>query len=427
MNSSRPLSRRKLLAALGAAGAVMAAGSLPSAVKARGAETLIHNVKEYGALGQGSYGDTDSAGIQSAVHTAAQTGGIVYIPAGRYILTKPVQLKSGIRIMGAGISQTTLTATAGCAFTSLPPASDIEITGLSFHGGSAPGAVASPVEDSIISLLQASHVSITDCRFFTLSSPILLRNCHSCRVDHCDFELILGNIPGKPHYGTGIYCSGGEGHTFFRNTFKSVTNTAVYLDGGCSRSVIQSNDVTYIDQYAFLVQSDQAAEPAARNDIIYNRITNLGAAKSGITAILLKRNVSGCTVSHNEITDLDGDGIRLEGDQESGKLQPADHTLQGNMLKGIKGNGIVISNAVRVSVHGGTFRNLGASGIHIESRGETGSRETAASGNLFSGCKTAGIRISGKKSTGSLLFGNGGTGNGQNVLDEGTGTVKDSF
>ncbi|MVO99981.1 glycosyl hydrolase family 28-related protein [Paenibacillus lutrae] len=413
-------SRRKLLASLGAAGAVLAASSLPAVVKARGADTLIHDVKEYGALGQGGYGDQDWTGIQQAVTAAARTGGFVYIPAGTYLLTKPVQLQSGVHLIGAGAALTHLIGATGCVFTALPPAGSIEIGHLSIQGGSAGSKAFN--EDSAVSLLQASSVRIYNCRFHTVYSPILLRSCTRCIIENNEFDIILGNMPGKPHYGTAVFCAGGEGHLIRYNTFRSVSTAAAWLGDGCSASTIEGNRVSFFDSSAFVIQSDDAKKPVSHNRITANHITNENASKTGCTAIRLTRNVLLNHLAQNSMEHMDGIGIVLEGDQENGKLFPADNTITGNDLRHLTGSAVVLQNALRTISSGNSVRNCTLDGICIESRGEANSRDSVLSGNILVGCKETAIRIKGAKSSGTLLAGNSGSGNGKNLLDEGTHT-----
>lgn len=60
-----------------------------------------YNVRQYGALGNGSTDDT--AAIQAAV-AAASSGGIVFFPSGTYFVTTPLVLSNpNVQIMGCGI------------------------------------------------------------------------------------------------------------------------------------------------------------------------------------------------------------------------------------------------------------------------------------------------------------------------------------
>src|SRR5262249_29170399 len=79
----------------------------------------VVNVKEFGALGNGS--NDDQPAIQAAFNAAFTTAGVpygnreVFFPAGYYVLHNPVTMKQvqGAKITGAGKSSTTLENTTG--------------------------------------------------------------------------------------------------------------------------------------------------------------------------------------------------------------------------------------------------------------------------------------------------------------------------
>lgn len=70
----------------------------------------VYNVKVYGAKGDGL--TDDSAAIQAAVVAAEVAGGIVYFPAGTYIIGTTILVGVGIRLVGAGWSVSMLKAKA---------------------------------------------------------------------------------------------------------------------------------------------------------------------------------------------------------------------------------------------------------------------------------------------------------------------------
>lgn len=60
----------------------------------------VFNVRDYGATGDGTTDDTSA--IQSAIDTAT-VGGTVYAPPGDYLINGTINLKSSIRLIGAGM------------------------------------------------------------------------------------------------------------------------------------------------------------------------------------------------------------------------------------------------------------------------------------------------------------------------------------
>ncbi|KDN85078.1 glycosyl hydrolase family 28-related protein [Kitasatospora cheerisanensis] len=93
--------RRRLLFAAGAAGATAAAGlaAAPGAAAADPAAPPVDwfNVKQYGALGDGN---TDDWNAITAAIAACPPGGVVYFPAGQYVVGKTVAVPGHITLAG---------------------------------------------------------------------------------------------------------------------------------------------------------------------------------------------------------------------------------------------------------------------------------------------------------------------------------------
>ena len=73
--------------------------SLPAAAyTARTRGSTTRNVKNYGAVGNGSHDDT--SGIQAAINSLPSTGGTVYIPAGTYMIdtSRKINLRSKMHL-----------------------------------------------------------------------------------------------------------------------------------------------------------------------------------------------------------------------------------------------------------------------------------------------------------------------------------------
>lgn len=63
-------------------------------------ETFRFNVKYYGAVGDGSVDDT--AAIERAVVDSSAVGGVVYVPAGRYLTVRTLNIPAGVSLVGDG-------------------------------------------------------------------------------------------------------------------------------------------------------------------------------------------------------------------------------------------------------------------------------------------------------------------------------------
>lgn len=104
------LNRRKLLRNLGiaAVSAGSAAMVLNRPVAAQSSAGAYWNVKDYGAVGNGTTDDT--AAIRNALNAAgAAGGGIVLFPPGNYLLSSTIQIDTPVILLGSGEQSTILT------------------------------------------------------------------------------------------------------------------------------------------------------------------------------------------------------------------------------------------------------------------------------------------------------------------------------
>ncbi|HET6747595.1 MAG TPA: glycoside hydrolase family 55 protein [Candidatus Saccharimonadales bacterium] len=82
------------------------ANGIPVSDLSTGVQTSLNkasfalNVKDFGALGNGVHDDTSA--IQAALNNLPAAGGTVFVPAGTYVISSPIQLGEGARLMGAG-------------------------------------------------------------------------------------------------------------------------------------------------------------------------------------------------------------------------------------------------------------------------------------------------------------------------------------
>lgn len=89
------MQRRELMRA---AAAAIAATVIPGRLQGRGRQAVVHNVRDYGAAGNGLRDDTGA--LQAAIDALPSRGGIVRVPAGSYRIdpARGVRLRSDLRL-----------------------------------------------------------------------------------------------------------------------------------------------------------------------------------------------------------------------------------------------------------------------------------------------------------------------------------------
>lgn len=179
------------------------------------------SVKAYGAVGDGVTDDTTA--IQAAINAVPATGGIVYFPAGTYIISGAglTFTKSNVTFAGAGSGATLLQIKSGVtgsfAMFQGTSVNKVRFTNLGFDGlrrtnyPSKYGEDVVPVQCGIEIVPSASggcsEVTIDNCRFydflyegiwFPIYSPdnTKLQNRHlifNCTVIECGYGITLEN------------------------------------------------------------------------------------------------------------------------------------------------------------------------------------------------------------------------------------------
>lgn len=195
--------------------------------------SIINDVKNYGAVGNGVADDT--VAIQAAITALGSTGGIVYLPPGDYLLngSSPLNLSSSITLQGAGHGATTIRV------------------GASFTGSSA---ITVSSDDCMIQGLQLRGASTT-----TTSNPA----CH------------------------GITATGVQEFRIFNTTFQWINGYAIRAFGS-STTTLHGTQISMIKIQSCAggihIKSDPAA--TAANTQISNVFTRYLGVNSGTNANL---------------------------------------------------------------------------------------------------------------------------------------------
>lgn len=175
----------------------------------------IVNVTEFGAVGDGETDDTEA--IQAALDAAGSAGGgVVYIPAGTYGLTRSVAsgkyaltIPAKTRLLGAGIDATTLKllddAPDDVALIRVDGVSNVEIAYMTLDGNNARDLATINGENEGIDVKElagdATHLYFHDLRIFNTAQ------------DGIDLDggtnVLIENVHVHDAWGSGIHSSGG--------------------------------------------------------------------------------------------------------------------------------------------------------------------------------------------------------------------------
>jgi hypothetical protein len=197
----------------------LAAGGLQPETAKAAANSLIVNAKDYRARGNARYDEDDAPPIQAAIDAAAISGGIVYVPAGRYFLRSSLQLKSGVTLLGGGMHNTVLMAgSANLSFIVSYGAEQCAIEGFAFQGRGSLKMTGDPLVESGVVLNGGKDIRIVRCGFMTIVNGIRIIDTRNVKVEGCRFDSIVG-YAGLENEGFGIWCSGGGDHELSGNFF----------------------------------------------------------------------------------------------------------------------------------------------------------------------------------------------------------------
>ena len=343
--------------------------------------TNYSNVKQFGALGNGSTDDT--ASLQAAL-TAASGGGSVFIPSGTYIISADLLVPSNCLIIGAGRSSI-LKAAAGtnANVLNLTSVSHVTISDIVIDGNKANVAVLG---------IQYTHLSGI---FLTLSDDITITRCY---IHDCAVSGIMAN-------------------------------------GGCSNLMITQNRlVACYDNQIYIRAKDIAPYTICTNVTVSGNVCTGGSFSGvqglGSTYITFANNVctgngptmaqgdgvgsEGCshiTIASNVCANNGIQGVNVRGTTETGGNQISSYvTVTGNECSGQTSTngdagGISITDTDTIVVSGNLVYNNGF-GINITDVLAQGANHCQIIGNVVRSSLNTGIRVSPSSGTDFILMDN---------------------
>lgn len=299
---------------------------------------FFYNVKDYGAVGNGTTDDT--AAIQTTINTAASTGGVVFFPIGTYIVapttTTFITVPSNIELRGLGIkSVIKVKNDAGDyqkIFGQANPSTlvenitfrDLTIDQNATGNTTCDIAIGSTRAQFAISFATSKHILIQNCRFdpctgvntISINAPA----AEDARIINCYFHFVRG-VSSTDYDNSTIYFTCAN-HAAIGNIFKADVGEGARgaMETHDGQSVITGN---VSDGYQTGVNIVNAANIGGslreNNDITVSGNTFARACYGirlwSVTGSTLRNvTVSGNTVSLSQVdhNEIGSSGINLE-------------------------------------------------------------------------------------------------------------------
>lgn len=441
---SKPkLTRRQVLTALGAAGLLAATGAsltgaAGSAGKAEAAATGVplpaggpsdwKNVKDYGARGQGLPQQDDAQAIQSAINAAAYTGGVVYIPPGKYMLGSSLIMRPKVRLVGAGRGISILKA-AKPQLHLLVAASikQFAVENLTFEGTGVISADRSGYVERGIYAKESMDGAIRYCGFEMIANGIHLAACEQIGVNECTFRFVLGL--STAYEGYAVAAEAGSAISVLYNDFFSVDKPCVHLSGGCRSSRVEGNRIQKCKDAAISLSSP--LEPCSNHIIRGNHISAEGLTSSESSCLIGIRLRDYCVhnvIADNVIEKAVEAAIALVGQAAASDGRPNNNRISGNRMTHSP-LGINVRNSDNNAIAGNELHHA-QTGIVLQTEGEgVGStcRSNSVTGNFLASCSEAAVVIADVRCDRNAVFANTGYDNGKPVVDQGKDTIRSGF
>jgi uncharacterized secreted repeat protein (TIGR03808 family) len=342
-----------------------AAGGLMFPEAAAFAKTLKANSKS-----------DQSAVLAEATAAAGREGGVVQLPAGRFIASG-VQINETLVIAGVP-GRTQLVSADGAPVFSIKGGRDVVLQGLDFETATNQDAAG---RSALVVAQSSEALTIRDCRFSGGAGGLVLEGC-SGRVSDCRFS---------GHAATGLFANDSRGLLISGNTVADCGNNGIQVwrpAAGEDGTIVSHNRIARIaandggsGQNGNGINVFRAANVVVSNnrisDCAYSAIRNNAGSncqisgntisRTGEVAIYVEFGFEGCVVSGNVIEDV-GFGISVTNFNEGGRLA------------------VIANNLVR-NCRGGTTAGVTAGG------GIFAEADTAITGNTIEQAKDFGIGL----------------------------------
>lgn len=399
---------------------------------------IVRNAKSFGAKGDGA--TDDSGAINSAISALASAGGgVLFFPAGTYVVKANILLKSKVSLAGIGRGATTIKAASGVTTAPLTATTgnaieDVVIRDLTVDGNAS--AFATNIFG--ISVTKGSRVRITNVQVKnTYHIGIYGTECSDFAVDNCFLNnvALTSTSPNGIHVlkgtrakiafntivdwgngsnGRGIYVAESPGTQVVGNNISKPDNVddshSISLDANSHRCIVSDN---LLDNSAYTGESRKCIGISVINCndalISSNRILEPAQDKGSLECIQIDGTSARATVTGNHCEYGDDNGITAWGAGE--------HVVTGNYVMFCAHHGISV-NGNNCSVTGNVVKNSGQHPVIINPSGIgilTGITGTVVTGNRCFDDQEVKTQLYGVLETGTAdkntILGNDLTGN----------------
>ena len=204
----------------------------------------VINVLDYGAKGDGVTDDT--AAIQAAITKAGEgTGNTVFIPAGTYICSAPIDMAKYVTLQGAGqIASTLKWNTTGIGIRMISPINTSTGVFISLRDIGLENTNASNVNGGFVDV-GGTYINITNVLVVGFKYGFILDQSELVDIDLCHFT---GQLDGGVWIANGNYTAGAASQftnriSITRSQFNNAvgTGTAIIDDGGYTHAFQDNN------------------------------------------------------------------------------------------------------------------------------------------------------------------------------------------
>lgn len=352
------------------------AGIKPSNGKrAVGQDELVFNIKNYGAMGDGS---TDDTAAINATFTAAPAGSSIFFPPGNYLVSGPINVTKTLTVHGPGVIVKDATTVTGGIVWITAANVDWSVSVTDTHASAVYGVVFFQVPDGYLHDCTLDGAGKTICARLAGTDRMCVSNV---TINNANIGMILA----APSDGAVIEDNrvtnwAMHGIQIIGNASGTITNLRV--TGNRVKQPV-GNSV----QYPLIINDTSGTVidhlTISENIVIGNGNIHTATTNNGTSDQISVNNSTNVTVLGNTSAAGGDMGMTIENCQHV--------TVSGNVIESPQTAGFAIWDSQDVTVNGNTVRNAGqntavgagAAGVSFKT-----ATYCSASGNVFADDQT---------------------------------------